>query len=45
VTIEQTGFRRVRVVATYDSFTTIVSWPGLPSDNKLVAAIEMRSIR
>src|SRR5262245_17088729 len=44
VVIESTGLRRVTVTATYDSFTTIVSWPGLPSDNKLVAAVDMRSI-
>jgi Flp pilus assembly protein TadG len=39
------GLRRVRVVATYDSFTTLISWPGVPDSVALSATVEMRMIR
>ncbi|HKB06509.1 MAG TPA: TadE family protein [Gemmataceae bacterium] len=45
VAIEQGGFRRVRVEATYSSFQTIVSWPGIPKTVPLRAAVVMRAIR
>ena len=45
VTIESTGLRRVRVQATYTSFQTLVSWPGIPHTLTLQRAIEMRVIR
>jgi hypothetical protein len=45
VTIENSGRRRVRVVATYSSFQTIVSWPGIPSSTPLTATVEMWAIR
>ena len=44
-TVEPTGLRRVRVEATYDSFETLVPWPGVPQRVKLVRAVEMRAIR
>jgi Flp pilus assembly protein TadG len=43
--IEKTGLRRVRVTATYDSFKTIASWPGIPSSSVLTGFVEMRVIR
>ena len=45
VTVEQTGLRRVRVEATYASFQTIVSWPGIPSALTIRSAVTMRVIR
>jgi Flp pilus assembly protein TadG len=39
-----TGYRRVRVAATY-RFTTIINWPLLPHEVDLAAAVEMRVIR
>jgi Flp pilus assembly protein TadG len=44
-TVEPTGLRRVRVEATYDSFETLVPWPGVPHRVKMVRAVEMRAIR
>jgi len=45
VTNEGNGFRRVRVVASYASFQTVVSWPGIPDSTTLTATTEMRMIR
>lgn len=43
--IESTGLRRVKVIASYKSFETLVSWPGLPSSVELRAGVDMRAIR
>lgn len=45
VTVEQNGLRRVRVEATYASFRTITSWPGIPSTLTLRSAVTMRVVR
>jgi len=45
VTIESNGLRRVRVVASYSSFQTIVSWPGIPSSSVLTARVDVWMIR
>ena len=45
VTVEQSGIRRVRVTASYASFRTIVSWPGIPSSLTLRGRVEMTAIR
>ncbi len=45
VTHEGNGFRRVRVAVSYASFTTLVSWPGIPDTITMTAATEMRMIR
>jgi Flp pilus assembly protein TadG len=45
VTIETTGLRRVRVTATYNSFSPMISWPGIPSSVTLKCASEVRAIR
>ena len=44
-TLEASGLRRVRVVGTYASFQTLISWPGIPSTLTLRASVEMRVIR
>src|SRR5215468_10679281 len=31
VTTEGSGLRRVQVTCAYNSFTTIISWPGIPA--------------
>jgi hypothetical protein len=38
------GYRRVRVTASYP-FTTIITWPGLPSSLTLQRRVELRAIR
>jgi Flp pilus assembly protein TadG len=43
--IESTGLRRIKVIASYKSFETIVSWPGIPSSVELKAGVDMRAIR
>lgn len=43
--VEKTGLRRVYVKATYSYFQTIITWPGIPSQTPVVAAVEMRVIR
>ncbi|HET6572411.1 MAG TPA: TadE/TadG family type IV pilus assembly protein [Fimbriiglobus sp.] len=45
VTVERTGLRRVRVEATYASFQTVTSWPGIPSSLTIRSAVTMRVIR
>jgi Flp pilus assembly protein TadG len=45
VTIESSGLHRVKVTATYASFQTIISWPGIPSSLSLQCATEMRAVR
>jgi Flp pilus assembly protein TadG len=45
VTIESSGLRRVRVVASYSSFQTVVPWPGIPSSTTLTSSVEMWAIR
>lgn len=45
VTIESNGRRRIRVVGTYASFNTLVSWPGIPSSTDLTATVEIWAIR
>jgi Flp pilus assembly protein TadG len=45
VTIEETGLRRIRVVATYNPFRTIVAWPGIPREIPLQSASVLRAIR
>jgi Flp pilus assembly protein TadG len=42
---ETTGFRNIRIEASYSSFTTVVPWPGIPSSLTLTKAVEMRAIR
>jgi Flp pilus assembly protein TadG len=42
---EPSGLRRVQVEATYSSFQTLVSWPGLPSSVTLRSTVVMRAIR
>jgi Flp pilus assembly protein TadG len=44
-TVESSGLRRVRVEVAYEGFETLVSWPGLPDNPTLRAAVEMRAIR
>jgi Flp pilus assembly protein TadG len=44
-TNEGAGLRRVRVVATYASFETLIPWPGIPSAVTMRAAVVMRVIR
>jgi Flp pilus assembly protein TadG len=43
--VESSGLRRVRVEVSYDGFETLVSWPGIPNNPTLGAAVEMRAIR
>jgi hypothetical protein len=45
VTIETSGLRQVRVEATYTSFQTLVSWPGIPSSPTLRSVVVMRAVR
>lgn len=45
VVIETNGLHRVKVTATYNSFDTIVAWPGIPESMVLTGFVEMRAIR
>jgi Flp pilus assembly protein TadG len=42
---ESSGLRRVRVGVTYTGFTTLVSWPGIPSNPTMRSTVVMRAIR
>lgn len=44
-TTDANGQRRIRVVASYTGFRTVVSWPGIPAAPTLRAAVEMEAIR
>src|SRR5262249_6788251 len=41
----QSNSRRIRVVAQYDAFQTIVAYPGLPSSVIMTRSVEMPAIR
>lgn len=45
VNVESNGLRRIQVDATYSSFQTLVSWPGIPRTMTLRATVIMRSVR
>lgn len=44
-TNEGNGMRRIRVVATYASFQTLIPWPGIPSSITMRSEVIMRVVR